>query len=292
MSAASESALGRRWCHRHGRPRATGAGHDVLARGGNAVDAAIAANAVLSVTAPHLCGMGGDLFALVHTGAAVLALNASGRAPSGADAAVLRREGLTAMPFRHDVRSVTVPGCVDGWVTMHAALGRLPLGDVLAAAIELADDGAAAAPSLVAAVRTLDPRGRSELHELSEQAVAPGAAVRRAGARVGAAGDRRRGPRRVLRRRLRRGIARHRSRLVHRGRPRQSTAEWVEPLARDVWGHRVHTLPPNSQGYVTLATAAIAEANGLTDDPQRSVVGARPDRVGAARRPRPARRPP
>jgi gamma-glutamyltranspeptidase/glutathione hydrolase len=248
-------------------PRATGAGHDVLARGGNAVDAAIAANAVLSVTAPHLCGMGGDLFALVHTDASVLALNASGRAPSGADAAVLRRERLTAMPFRHDVRSVTVPGCVDGWVTMHAALGRLPLGDVLAAAIELADDGAAAAPSLVAAVRTLDPRGRSELRELSEQAVAPGAAVRRPGHASALRAIVAEGRDGFYGGAFGTGLLAIAPGWFTADDLAEPTAEWVEPLAREVWSHRVHTLPPNSQGYVTLATAAIAEANGLTDDP-------------------------
>jgi gamma-glutamyltranspeptidase/glutathione hydrolase len=249
-------------------PRATRAGHGVLALGGNAVDAAIAANAVLSVTSPHLCGIGGDLFGIVHTGEAVLALNASGRAPSGADAAALRREGLTAMPFRHDVRSVTVPGCVDGWVTMHAALGRLPLTDVLAAAIDLADGGAAASPSLVAAVRTLDARGQGALQELTAQTVAPGAEVRRPGLASalraivadgrdgfygGAFGE---------------GLLAIGPAWFSADDLATSGAAWVDPLAGDVWGHRVHTLPPNSQGYVTLATVAIAEANGLTDDAQ------------------------
>ncbi|MHB1128597.1 MAG: gamma-glutamyltransferase, partial [Ilumatobacteraceae bacterium] len=71
---------------------ATQAGITILAAGGNAVDAAIATNAVLAVTAPHLCGMGGDLYALVHDGEKVHALNATGRAGSGSDAAKLRRE--------------------------------------------------------------------------------------------------------------------------------------------------------------------------------------------------------
>ncbi|MEP6298144.1 MAG: gamma-glutamyltransferase, partial [Ilumatobacter sp.] len=91
---------------------ATSAGVEMFGRGGNAVDAAIATNAAIAVTAPHLCGMGGDLLALVHVDGEVHALNASGRAGSGADPDALRSEGLTEMPFRLDIRSVTVPGCV------------------------------------------------------------------------------------------------------------------------------------------------------------------------------------
>src|SRR5689334_19897700 len=90
---------------------ATQAGMEILAAGGNAVDAAIATNAAIGVVAPHLCGMGGDLFAIVHRDGQIApdVLNASGRAGSGVDAAALRAEGHTAMPFRHDVRTVTVP---------------------------------------------------------------------------------------------------------------------------------------------------------------------------------------
>ncbi len=104
--------------------------------------------------------MGGDLFALVHVDGEVFALNASGRAGSGADVAALRAEGLTSMPFRHDIRSVTVPGCVDGWVALHERFGTLPLDVVLAPARRLAADGFPASPLLVAIARTLD-RGQS-----------------------------------------------------------------------------------------------------------------------------------
>src|SRR5215210_275024 len=93
---------------------ATQAGLRALVLGGNAVDAAIATNAAIAVTAPHLCGMGGDLFALVHRDGEVFALNSTGRAGSGSDAASMRAEGHTEMTFRHDIRTVTVPGCVDG----------------------------------------------------------------------------------------------------------------------------------------------------------------------------------
>src|SRR5436309_7295461 len=103
-----------------------------LRAGGSAADAAVAASAVLAVTTQHMCGMGGDLFALVHHGpGAPDALNASGRAGSGADADRLRAEGHRTMPRRGDIRSVPVPGCVDGWLALHERYGRLPLTDVL-----------------------------------------------------------------------------------------------------------------------------------------------------------------
>ncbi|HIE68556.1 MAG TPA: gamma-glutamyltranspeptidase, partial [Acidimicrobiia bacterium] len=94
--------------------------------------AAIAANSVLAVTAQHMCGLGGDLFALVHTGTGPPAcLNASGRAGSGADPAGLLAEGFTSMPHRGDVRSVPVPGCIDGWWALHQRFGSLPMADLL-----------------------------------------------------------------------------------------------------------------------------------------------------------------
>src|SRR6476469_8440370 len=81
---------------------ASAAGVSMLQRGGSAADAAVAASAVVAVTCPHLCGMGGDLFALVHDGSGPpTALNASGRAGSGADASRLRDEGASTMPYRH-----------------------------------------------------------------------------------------------------------------------------------------------------------------------------------------------
>src|SRR5687768_14994976 len=136
---------------------ASQAGMWAIAHGGNAVDAAVAANAAIAVTGPHMCGMGGDLFALVSTpDGEIHALNASGRAGSGADAAAMRSEGLREVPLRHDVRAVTVPGCVDGWAALLERFGRLPFEIVLEPAIRLAASGFPASPLLVAAVGLLD----------------------------------------------------------------------------------------------------------------------------------------
>jgi len=121
---------------------ATSAGVTALRAGGSAADAAIAANAVLTVSWPQHCGLGGDLFALVHVPGEdePAALNASGRAGSGADPERLRAEGETAVPSRGDVRAVTVPGCADGWLALHERFGRLELADVLEPARRLAAD--------------------------------------------------------------------------------------------------------------------------------------------------------
>ena len=137
---------------------ASSAGVAVLREGGSAVDAAVATSAVLAVTCPHLCGMGGDLFALVHVPGEgePAALNASGRAGGGADPARLLAEGATEMPFRGDLRSAPVPGCVDGWLALHERFGRLPLDDVLAAAITYAAAGFPASPLLATAQFLLD----------------------------------------------------------------------------------------------------------------------------------------
>src|SRR5882762_10887180 len=96
------------------------AGIDVLRDGGSAVDAAIAANLVLGVVWPHMCGPGGDLFAQVWSGsdAGPVGLNASGRAGGGMSVDAYHARGLTEMPSR-GVLSISVPGAVDGWAALH-----------------------------------------------------------------------------------------------------------------------------------------------------------------------------
>src|SRR3954470_9732803 len=124
----------------------------MLRVGGSAVDAAVATSAVLAVTTQHMCGMGGDLFALVHQAGdrEPTTLNASGRAGSGADPDRLRAEGHTTMPPSGDIRAVPVPGCVDGWLALHERFGRLPITEVLEPARSSAADGFPASPILAA----------------------------------------------------------------------------------------------------------------------------------------------
>src|SRR5579863_7240731 len=121
-------------------PLAAQAGVQMLERGGNAIDAAVAANAMMGLVAPMSNGIGGDLFAIVYdakTGK-LYGLNASGWAPAGLTIEFLRSKGIRDMPVR-GIFSVTVPGAVDGWQKLLEKFGKKNLSAVLAPAIQIAD---------------------------------------------------------------------------------------------------------------------------------------------------------
>lgn len=245
---------------------------NVMARGGNAVDAAIAANAVLTVVAPETCGIGGDLFALVHLPGEPVprCLNASGRAGANASAQELRDAGHTEMPLYHRA-TITVPGCVDGWMALHAAHGTGAWRDIIGPAIEYARLGFAVSAELA---RTIDGRA-DELHtqassdpfypagtaategdlmkrpRLAETlaAIAGGGRDAFYGGEFGAA---------LLE------ASEHRITADDLAR---NQARWVDPIGRTIFDHRVWTVPPNTQGYVSLATLAIFEMLGPPADP-------------------------
>lgn len=250
---------------------ATQAGVAVLRAGGGAVDAAIATNAVMTVVAPHLCGLGGDLFALVHglpDQAAPSALDASGRAGSGARAATLRDEGHAVMVMRGDVRTVTVPGCVDGWLALHERHGRLPLAQLFAGAIVLARDGFPASPLLAASAAVLPDPAPAGSEDLTAPRPRPGHRVRRPGiARTleAIAGDGRAG---FYGGEFGRGMLALAPGWFSADDLGRVQADWVEPLTLPAFGgHGLWTLPPTSQGYLTLAAAWIADGLSLPDDP-------------------------
>ncbi|MFI6905014.1 gamma-glutamyltransferase family protein [Nonomuraea sp. NPDC050394] len=246
---------------------ASAAGIAMLDRGGSAADAAIATNAVLTVTAPHMCGMGGDLFALVHDGR-VSALNASGRAGSGADAGRLRAEGHTRMPHLHDVRSVPVPGCVDGWIALHGRYGRLPLADVLAPAIRLAKDGFPASPLMLQGARAAATRpGGGDFAGVT----AEGDLVRRPGvgrALEAVAGSGRDG---FYLGEFGQGLLELGAGEYTAADFERVNADWVDPLRVRAFGHDVWSAPPNSQGYLLLLALGIADGLDLPSAPARSV---------------------
>ena len=121
---------------------ASQAGAEILERGGSAIDAAIAANAVLNVTEPNTNGMGGDLFAIyweAKTGK-IYGLNASGWAPKALTIDHLHSKGITSMP-QYGIDSVTVPGAVDGWTKLHDRWGKLPWRELFQPAIFYANHG-------------------------------------------------------------------------------------------------------------------------------------------------------
>jgi gamma-glutamyltranspeptidase/glutathione hydrolase len=244
---------------------ASSVGLGLLRAGGSAADAAIGMNAVLAVTSQHLCGLGGDLLAVVvPPGGAPLALEGAGAAGSGADPDRLRAEGRTEMPFRGDIRSVTVPGCVDGWLALHGRFGRLPLGEVLAPAVAYAASGFPASPTLALSARVLS--GLPEAADYPD-GLRPGDLVRRPG----------------VARTLRAIAAEGRdgfyggefgAGLLALGAGEHTEEDLARPQARwnaavglDVWGHRLWTVGPPSQGYLTLAGAAIADGLDIPADP-------------------------
>lgn len=241
---------------------ATEAGLNILRRGGNAADAAIATNAVLAVVLPYLCGIGGDLFAIVYTAASgeLAGLNGSGRAPAGADREQVRQlAGSDEMPARGPL-PITVPGCVEAWGALHARYGRLPFSELLADAITYASDGFPV------------PRAFARTMEVIEPVLHPDTPARETflpGGRPPQEGDVFVQPR--LARTLR-TIAEEGPAAYYRGPIANEIAravrsvggllssedlaehrsDWVEPLSvryRDV---TVYELPPNSQGIVAL----------------------------------------
>jgi gamma-glutamyltranspeptidase/glutathione hydrolase len=246
---------------------ATQAGLRALVLGGNAVDAAIATNAAIAVTGPHLCGMGGDLFALVYREGEVFALNSTGRAGAGADAATLRAEGCTEMPFRHDIRVVTVPGCVDGWAALHERFGTLPLSELLQPAIDLAAEGFPASPLLVGAAARADEGVTENLAELINQLARPGARVRRAGAGRALTAIAEGGRAAFYQGEFGTGLKALGAGFYSDDDFARPLSEWVTPLMVNAFGVDLWTIPPNSQGYLTLGAAELASRLDLPADP-------------------------
>ena len=248
----------------------TQAGMEMLDRGGSAVDAAIAANAVQGMVAPETCGIGGDLFALVYTDGIVTALNASGTAGSQVSAQALRDENLASIPQHHPA-SVTIPGCVAGWFALHERYGRLPFESLLERAIELGHTGFAASTEYSRATHRMATFLGE--HEAGAQLLV--------GGRPPLRGERIHRP----------NLARTLEAIAHDGRdafyagsvaatisdavdglitPEDVAAyspDWVDAVSTDVFGVTGWTIPPNSQGYLTLATLAIFESLTPTLDP-------------------------
>jgi gamma-glutamyltranspeptidase len=164
---------------------ASAAGVDVLRAGGSAIDAAIAASAVLAVVYPHMTGIGGDAFWLIHDGGSgeISYLSGGGKAVAGALPAAIQKRGLSEIPLRGIVpATLTMPGGVASWIAAHEKHGRLPLPRVLEAAIGYARDGFPATARLAAFIDMM----RDDLvnHPETATLLLPDGAVPRAGTKL------------------------------------------------------------------------------------------------------------
>jgi len=240
---------------------ASQAGAAVLARGGSAMDAAIAANAALGVVEPESCGLGGDLFAIywdAKTGK-LTAINASGWAPAGLTIDGLRQLGHERMP-QTGIHSVTVPGAVDGWAKLHARFGRLPWKDLFRPAIYCAEHGFPVTEIIATAWNT--QREKLAANEDAARVYLPNGAAPKTGdrfrnpqmasaLRLVAEG----GPRAFYEGPIAQAILRTSQRLggtMTAADLREFSSEWVEPIATEYHGWRVYELPPNGQGIAAL----------------------------------------
>jgi len=254
------------------QPLASAAGLEVLRQGGNAVDAAVAAAAVLSVTEPHMTGIGGDMFAIVWLAREqkLVALNASGRAGS-----LMTRETLQARGFRagsqQGVMSVTVPGALAGWDMLVRTHGRRTLAQALQPAIAYARDGFPVSPIIAA-------QWANETTFLQRDSAA--AATYLPGGRAPKAGEWFRNPdyARTLQDIAAKGIRTFYGgalgqRIVARLTAlngfitlddlKKNAPTWVTPISVPFRGYRVWELPPNNQGIAALEMLRILETYDL-----------------------------
>jgi len=261
------------------QPLATLAGIRMLLRGGNAVDAAVAAAAVLGVVEPFQTGLGGDAFALIYLAATreVKALNASGPAPAAARLEDYLARGLSQVP-EHSPLAWTVPGCVDGWCQMLERYGRLSLGEVLEPAIQYAEEGFPVAPGDASSWQQSEallrqyPESR-RLLLVGDRAPRPGDVVvqRDLGRtlRLLAKGGRDEFYRGEIAGRLA-AYSRKAGGLLTLDDLAAYRAEWQEPIGIEYRGLRVLECPPNGQGLAALIALRLVSDLDLRSMPRES----------------------
>jgi len=251
---------------------ASQAGAQILARGGSAVDAAIAANAVLGVVEPTMNGIGGDLFALyweAKTGK-LTGLNASGPAPRGLSPEFLASHSVHTMPLT-GIHTVTVPGAVEGWAQMHRRYGKLAWEQLFASAIAYAADGFPVTEATEEQWREPAALDRLLSHAESTRVFLPSGKPPRQGdlfrnpdlarayRNLAACG-----PRAFYEGEIATAVLKTSQSLGGTMTPGDLSsfqAEWVEPISIDYRGWRVFELPPNGQGMAALEMLNIMETS-------------------------------
>ncbi len=247
------------------QPLATQAALDILKAGGNAIDAAIAANAVLALVEPTGCGLGGDLFAIVwdNNEKKLYGLNASGRSPYALSLENFQEKGLDRIP-PYGPLPVTVPGCVDGWFELHQKFGSLSIKKVLAPAIHYAENGFPVT-DLIAHYWQLSEKRLGKYPGFKEQFTpAPGEGeifknpnlantlkqLAKKGRDVFYKGEIAKTIDTFMQREG--GYLRYKDLADH-------TSTWVEPVSTNYRGYTVWELPPNGQGIAALQILNILE---------------------------------
>jgi gamma-glutamyltranspeptidase/glutathione hydrolase len=254
------------------QPLATAAGLRVLQSGGNAIDAAVTAAAVLSVVEPTMNGAGGDLFAIVYDAKTkkVHGLNASGRAPAAATVDEFRKRGLQKIPLRGEL-SVSVPGVVDGWSELLAKHGTRTMAQALEPAIKYARDGYAVSEIIAGqwkSVETLlarDPR-TAAIYLPGGKAPAPGDVFRNPALAASLESIAKDGRDAFYKGAIAKAIGddmRRRNGLLTAKDLADHHADWVEPLSTTYRGYQVLELPPNTQGVTALEMLNILEGVDL-----------------------------
>lgn len=241
-------------------PLATLAAVDVLRAGGNAVDAAVTASAVLCMTEPHMTGIGGDCFVLLGMpDGKVVGLNGSGRAAMAADADWLKRSGLTSIGFQ-SVHSVTVPGAVDAWDRLLKRYGSITLGDALAPAIRLGEAGVPITPRVAFdwqfEVEMLSRDAGGKQHYLKDgQAPQTGDVMHYPALAASFRRLAKEGRDEFYAGAIAEDIV---SELQARGSLltledfARTEASWVEPISTQFASHEILEIPPNGQGITAL----------------------------------------
>jgi len=251
---------------------ASQAGAQILARGGSAVDAAIAANAVLALVEPMMDGIGGDLFVLywdAKTGQ-LTGLNASGTAPRGLTPEFLAKHDIKKMP-RDGIHSVTVPGAIDGWSKMHQRYGKLPWKDLFQSAIAYAEQGFPVTEMIREAWANPEWSKLLGTQPESARVFLPGGKAPQVGdifrnpdlARtLRILADK--GPDAFYKGEIAAAILKTSERLggtMTAEDLASFSSEWVAPISIDYRGWHVYELPPNSQGMAALEMLNIMETS-------------------------------
>jgi gamma-glutamyltranspeptidase / glutathione hydrolase len=263
------------------QPLASQVGLDVLKRGGNAVDAAIAMAATLNVTEPMMTGLGGDAFMLVYWSKTkeLKGLNASGRAPHALTLDYFARKKITRMP-QTGMESVTVPGAFDGWVTLLEKYGTMKLSDLLAPAIEYAENG-------FPVMEKTAEDWEAEVQKLKKTPAA--SANYLINGRAPQAGEIFRQPNlahtfRILARggrdafyegEIARAISdycQNNGGFISMKDLAAQRSEWVVPISTNYRGYTVYEIPPNGQGLTALLALNILEGFDL------AAMSSQPDR--------------